>query len=87
MVLYTAKCYWPGVTESQLEQAVRGVNDHVGSLLFPDDDLVLVLFEGHSAGEIWSATEQAGIPCERVMTSRWLTPSRDEHGRPPASCS
>jgi hypothetical protein len=80
MVLFTAKCYWPGVTLSQLEEAVRGVDDHLGSLLFPDDDLVLVLFEGRSAGEIWNATEQAGLPCERVMASRWVAP---ENALPP----
>jgi hypothetical protein len=76
MVLFTAKCYWPGVTLSQLEEAVRGVDDHLGSLLFPDDDLVLVLLEGRSVGDVWNATERAGLPCERVMASRWLAPSR-----------
>jgi hypothetical protein len=85
MVLYTAKCYWPGVTVSQLEEAVREIDGHIGSLVFPDDDLVLVLFQGHSVGEIWNATEQARIPCERVMASRWVAPSTNDHGRRSAS--
>jgi hypothetical protein len=82
-MLYAAKCYWPGVTETELEQVAeraaragwRSTGDdvaYVGSLLFSDDDLVLCLFEGPSRAAVKHATERASIPCERLMESVWL---------------
>jgi hypothetical protein len=56
-MLYAAKCYWPGVTETNLElvaeRAVRTTASRTrvacpGSLLFSADDLVLCSFEGSS---------------------------------------
>ena len=49
-MLYAAKCYWPGVTERELDRlsdrvSSRGAIVFVGSLLFPQDELVLCLFE------------------------------------------
>jgi hypothetical protein len=84
-MLYAAKCYWPGVTRTELEQVAtqalearsRPAHSHVtyrGSLLFSDDDLVLCLFEATSRAAVKCASEQAGIPCERVMQSVWLEP-------------
>jgi hypothetical protein len=84
-MLYAAKCYWPGVSQSELEQvATRTLtaspqpahSDVVyrGSLLFKDDDLVRCLFEGPTRIAFKRASEQAGIPCERVMQSVWLGP-------------
>ena len=84
-MLYAAKCYWPGVTERELKQvsmcaqhAARAIESpdalYVGSLLFSADDLVLCLFEAPSRVAVKRATEQAGIPCERVMDSVWLDP-------------
>ena len=84
-MLYAAKCYWPGVSQSEIEQvATRALkadtqpadSDVVyrGSLLFSDDDLVLCLFEGPTRIAVKRASEQAGIPCERVMQSVWLGP-------------
>jgi Nickel responsive protein SCO4226-like len=86
-MLYAAKCYWPGVTRSELEQAAAratevlrkpGARDvtYRGSLLFVDDDLVLCLFNGPSPTAVKRASERAGIPCERVMHSVWLQPDR-----------
>jgi Protein of unknown function (DUF4242) len=86
-MLYAAKCYWPGVTETELEQAAARAADRLrepsvravtyrGSLLFADDDLVLCLFEGPSRMAVKHASERAGIPCERVMDSVWLKPDR-----------
>ena len=84
-MLYAAKCYWPGVTESDIEQVAeraapvdaegdqKGVV-YLGSLLFSDDDLVLCLFEGPSRAAVKFASEHAGIPCERLMDSMWLKP-------------
>lgn len=89
-MLYAAKCYWPGVSRTELEQAMArsaealrkpGARDvtYRGSLLFSDDDLVLCLFEGPSPIAVKRASERAGMPCERVMESVWLGP----HGDPP----
>jgi hypothetical protein len=86
-MLYAAKCYWPGVTPRELEalgaRARRAAHQaspsprpaaYVGSILFPDDDLVLCLFEASSQAAVRRASEDAGIPCERVMSSRWFEP-------------
>jgi hypothetical protein len=84
-MLYAAKCYWPGVTQTELEHATAraaragprsGVGEvaYLGSLLFSDDDLVLCLFEGPSRAAVKHASQQAGIPCERLMKSVWLDP-------------
>jgi hypothetical protein len=84
-MLYAAKCYWPGVSETDLEQVAEraaragakwghdGV-EYLGSLLFSADDLVLCLFEGPSRAAVKHASEHAGIPCERLMDSAWLAP-------------
>jgi Nickel responsive protein SCO4226-like len=82
-MLYAAKCYWPGVTERELEQvadragrtpAARDVA-YLGALLFIADDLVLCLFEASSRAAVTRASEQLGIPCERVMDPVWLGPA------------
>jgi hypothetical protein len=86
-MLYAAKCYWPGVTQTELEHVsaratraeTRSRDDgvaYLGSLLFSDDDLVLCLFEGPSRTAVKNASERAGIPCERLMDSVWLQPDR-----------
>ena len=84
-MLYAAKCYWPGVTETDLEQvteragrAGRGPGSntvaYLGSLLFADDDLVLCLFRGSSRAAVIQAGDRLGIPCERLMDLAWLGP-------------
>ena len=84
-MIYAAKCYWPGVSETELEQVTarltesssrnaRECVEYLGSLLFSDDELVLCLFEGPSRGAIKHASERAGIPCERLMDSIRLAP-------------
>jgi hypothetical protein len=86
-MLYAAKCYWPGITRTQLEQATARTSgarsnagasevNYLGALLFSNDDLVLCLFEAPSRTAVKRASEQAGIPCERVMGSVWLDPHR-----------
>jgi hypothetical protein len=84
-VLYTAKCYWPGVTPTDLTQlAARAAEasaaatsqvGYLGSLWLVDDDLVLCLFEGDSRAEVQRIGERARIPFERLMTSTWLKPA------------
>jgi hypothetical protein len=82
-MLYAAKCYWPEVSQSELERvadraahATSAVQTYdatfLGSLLFAADDLVLCLFQGSSRAAVKRASDQLGIPCERVMDSVWL---------------
>jgi Protein of unknown function (DUF4242) len=82
-VLYAAKCYWPEVTDAELERAAaRASGDkrsgYLGSLLFPGDELVLCLFDAPSRAAVKRASERARIPCERIMESRWLAPPGQE---------
>lgn len=95
-MLYAAKCYWPGVTETELQQVgarategdSRSARDgvaYLGSLLFSEDELVLCLFEGPSRAAVKHASEHAGIPCERLMNSIWL--ATDQHAlKGPQEC-
>jgi Protein of unknown function (DUF4242) len=90
-MLYTAKCYWPGVTADELEQAAERAlaataqtrspsrPTYLGSILFLRDDLVLCLFEASSRAAVKRASDQAGIPCERVMDTVWL--AAEPHSR------
>ena len=92
-MLYAAKCYWPGVTQADLEQVAErakagpgtgnGRVIYLGSLLFAADDLVLCLFQGPSRAAVIQASDRLGIPCERLMDSAWLGPgqSRPEGAR------
>ena len=84
-MLYAAKCYWPGVTQTDLEQvaeraAQAGLRTghegvaYLGSLLFAADDLVLCLFQGPSRAVVIQASDRLGIPRERLMDSAWLGP-------------
>ena len=86
-MLYAAKCYWPGVTRIDVEQIAalaaqaglgmgRSGVAYLGSLLFAADDLVLCLFEGPSRAAVIQASDQLGIPCERLMDSTWFGPCR-----------
>jgi hypothetical protein len=82
-MLFAAKCYWPGVTEADLEMVARRAAPsgsattansvtYLGALLFTDDDLVLCLFDGPSRPAVKRASDHAGVPCERLMDSMWL---------------
>ena len=79
--LYAAKCWWPGVTRREVEEAgMRAAAEagrepvtYLGALLFEEDDLVLCLFSAASQGPIRRAVTAAQIPCERLMAARWLS--------------
>ena len=84
-MLYAAKCYWPQVTQQEVEVAVVNAAReatrvsragrhvaYVASMLFPADELVLCFFESASSAAVKETNERAGIPCERVMESVWL---------------
>jgi hypothetical protein len=87
-MFYAAKCYWPGVSEQDLERAVlrtapgdaaSSEGDTViplGFMFFPNDALVLCLFEAASRAAVMAETVRAGLPCDRVMELVWLTPRR-----------
>jgi hypothetical protein len=92
-MVYAAKCFWPGVTSEELEligaSAVREARRisrlgrpvaYLGSMLFPDDELVLCLFEGSTRAAVKQANDRAGIPCERIMESVWLARPEIEGG-------
>jgi hypothetical protein len=81
--LYAAKCYWPGVSEAEVAKATRraqledrrhgpGHAECLGAIVFPHDGLVLCVFDAASSGDVRQASEQAGLPCERVMQAVWL---------------
>ena len=79
-MLYTAKCFWPGITEDALrDAAARAVETQLreravfrGVLYLPGDELALCLFDADSPAAAKRASEQAGMPCERVIESVWL---------------
>jgi hypothetical protein len=82
-MLYTAKCFWPGVTEDELrlaaerarsETAERPQTMFQGALLLPGDELVLCLFDSTSSASVKDASERAGMPCERVIETVWVAP-------------
>lgn len=88
-MMYAAKCYWPEVTEGELQRVAAragrnaGAATFVGSLLFPNDELVLCFFEAPSHVAVKRASERAGIPCERVMALAWVEPPGQERSAPP----
>jgi hypothetical protein len=78
-MLYTAKCFWPGVTEDELRLAAARAGSETreatafrGALYLPGDELVLCLFESASRNSVKKASERAGMPCERVIETVWI---------------
>jgi hypothetical protein len=85
-VLYTAKCFWPGVTEEELRRAAARAGGETGeerptvfrgALYLPGDELVLCLFESSSRVGVKRASERAGMPCERVIETVWVDPTNE----------
>ena len=85
-MLYTAKCFWPGVTDSELQLAVARAGGQTeeprtafrGVLYLPGDDLVLGLFDASSRAAVKRASENVGMPCERVIETVWIAPHSRE---------
>ena len=79
-MLYTAKCFWPGLTEDDLCLAAARAESETanagttfqGALYLPGDELVLCLFDADSRADVKQASEHAGMPCERVIESLWV---------------
>lgn len=87
-MLYTAKCYWPGVTEDDLRDAADralqqgNTGDRPvfrGLLYLRGDETALSLFEADSPAAVKQASESVGMPCERVIATVWVAP--DLRGR------
>ena len=81
-MLYAAKCFWPGVSETEVRAAAARAQGHselpqavfCGALCLPGDELALCLFESSSPAAVKRASEQAGMPCERVIETVWVGP-------------
>jgi len=77
-VLYTAKCFWPGVEETDIRLAAAraerslGATRFDGALYLPDDELILCLFDAVAPAAVKEAAERAGLPCERVIQTVWI---------------
>lgn len=91
-MLYTAKCFWPGVTESELRRAAMRAGGETGqrpqttfrgAVYLPGDELVLCLFDASSREAVKQASERAGMPCERVIESVWIGGPRARELRDP----
>ena len=94
MQTYLVECYWPGVSEPQLADAVARTGNEgetvtndgvrlVDSILIPTDEIVLCVFEGSSAGAVRAATQRAGLPAERIVESVRVSPrSKPPRSRP-----
>lgn len=89
-VLYTAKCFWPGVTEDALRLAATRAGRETdtgpqaafrGALYLPGDELVLSLFDSTSRAAVKRASERAGMPCERVIETVWVAHARGDRER------
>jgi hypothetical protein len=82
-MLYTAKCFWPGVADAELRLAAARAADPTavekravfrGALHLVGDEVVLCLFDAPSRELVKQASERAGMPCERVIDSVWVEP-------------
>jgi hypothetical protein len=88
-MLYTAKCYWPGISADDFVRVAStrlaggpvgaGSIVYCGAILFPEDELVLCLFDASSRAAVKETAERARVPCERVIDSVWL-PAPDGAG-------
>lgn len=77
-MLFTAKCYWPGVVEADLRAAIEAADAGGearcrGALHLPGDELVLCVFESSSRVAVKRVCERAGLPCERVIETVFLS--------------
>jgi hypothetical protein len=75
---FALECYWPGLTGdalSEAEQRVRNASTpsdgdgvrYRGSLLFPHDETVFLLFAGPSTDAVRTVGIRAQLPFERVL--------------------
>jgi hypothetical protein len=85
--LYLAECYWPGVTQEQLERTSRRAREAATELtrsgtsvglrsswLVADDEVAFLLFEAVSADAVRQVVEKADVPFDRIVQTTELTP-------------
>jgi hypothetical protein len=93
---FIAECFWVGVKQDDLSALDRRVEScvaamtrdgervlYLGSMLMPEDEVVLCFFEG-SAVTVRQAAERAEIPFERILESggtAWPGVKPQTHGR------
>jgi hypothetical protein len=72
-----AECLLPGVTEARAEELAHQVQQELagapragvcflGSLLMPEDEVLLCLFSGPH-DEVQAVSQRAGLPFERIL--------------------
>jgi hypothetical protein len=76
-----AECMLPGLTEAFAEALADRIKaelassagrvSFLGSLLMPEDEVLLCLFAGPHA-EVRAVSERAGLPFERILQCVWL---------------
>ena len=75
--LHVAECLLPGLSRATAETLGRRVRQEIavppgsrvsylGSLLMPEDEVLLCLFAGPEA-EVRAVSERAGLPFERIL--------------------
>jgi hypothetical protein len=84
MTTYLVECYWPGVGELHLNDAVERLTDPapdqddgvawLSSILIPEDEIVLCLATGPSAEVVYASAQRAGLPAERVAACIHIAP-------------
>lgn len=91
---YLVECYWPGADEAQLaataaraDLAARDLSGDGGrvaylrSILVPEDEIVLCLFEADSAELVREASARAELPFERIVATREVGRTRTTTSR------
>jgi hypothetical protein len=91
---YLVECFWPGVSKAQVQEldsrasrsatADRGRGPRVryrGSMLLPDDEVVLCFFDGPCEAAVEAAARHAEIPFARIVASTAVPAT----GRPPTN--
>jgi hypothetical protein len=92
---FVVECLWPDVHADDLralderaaaesERLTEGGRpvEYLGSLLMPEDEVVLCLFRGSREG-VGGVVQAAGIPCDRILEaarSPWTTQSSRRTG-------
>jgi hypothetical protein len=70
---YLVECYWPGVTEDSVAALTRSQAEGdvawLESILVPEDEIVLCLFDGPSAEAVGCSSRRSGLPFERITRS------------------
>ncbi len=92
---HVAECLLPGLSRATAEALGRRVRQEIasppgsqvsylGSLLMPEDEVLLCLFAGPEA-EVRAVSERAGLPFERILACVGVGWRTGTGGRPPMS--